>query len=105
MSVLTLAGWISLVFLAIGAFGAFDRIIRGPALLDRAIAVDVILIVLSSGLAVWMALNQSTDFVIVVVVASLIGFISSATLPGFRVKEAQATKQHPDPNKGHTGVT
>jgi len=103
MSVLTLAGWISLVFLAIGAFGAFDRIIRGPALLDRAIAVDVILIVLSSGLAVWMALNQSTDFVIVVVVASLIGFISSATLARFTVEGAHANQAEPEPKQGPTG--
>src|SRR5690625_8014866 len=77
MSILSLAAWISLAFLALGALGALYRIIRGPALLDRAIAVDVILIVFSSGLAVWMALNDSTYFITIVVVASLIGFISS----------------------------
>lgn len=103
MSVLSLAGWISLIFLAFGAFGAFDRIIRGPALLDRAIAVDVILIVLSSGLCVWMALQETTDFIIVVVVASLIGFISSATLARFTVEGAQANQAEPEPKQGPTG--
>src|SRR5690625_1761743 len=103
MSVLTLVGWISLVFVGTGAFGAVERIIRAPALLARAIAVDVILIVLSSGLAVWMALNQSTDFVIVVVVASLIRYISSATLATFTVEGAHANQAEPEPKQGPTG--
>lgn len=103
MSVLSLAGWISLVFLAMGALGALYRIIRGPALLDRAIAVDVILIVFSSGLAVWMALEQTTDYIVLVVVASLIGFISSATLARFTVEGAQANQTEPEPRQGPTG--
>lgn len=103
MSVMALAGWISLAFLAFGALGALYRIIRGPALLDRAIAVDVILIVLSSGLTVWMALNDSSLFIIVVVSASLIGFISSTTLARFTVEGAQANQSEPEPRQGPTG--
>ncbi|GAA4117791.1 monovalent cation/H+ antiporter complex subunit F [Enteractinococcus coprophilus] len=103
MSVLSLAGWISLGFLALGAIGALYRIVRGPALLDRAIAVDVILIVLSSGLTVWMALNDSTHFIVLVVVASLIGFISSATLARFTVEGAHANQAEPEPQQGPTG--
>lgn len=103
MSVLSLAGWISLGFLAFGAMGALYRIVRGPALLDRAIAVDVILIVLSSGLTVWMALNNSTYFIVLVLVASLIGFISSATLARFTVEGAHANQAEPEPQQGPTG--
>ena len=103
MNVIALAGWISLVFLAFGALGALYRILRGPALLDRAIAVDVILIVLSSGLTVWMALNDSIHFITVVVVASLIGFISSTTLARFTVEGAQANQSEPEPEQGPTG--
>lgn len=103
MSVLALAGWISIAFLAVGALGALYRIVRGPALLDRAIAVDVILIVFSSGLTVWMALNGSTDFIVLVVVASLIGFISSATLARFTVEGANANQAEPEPKQGPTG--
>ena len=103
MSVLSLAGWISLAFLAVGALGALDRIIRGPALLDRAIALDVILIVFSTGLTVWMALNHSSDFITLVVVASLIGFISSTTLARFTVEGAHANQSEPEPKQGPTG--
>lgn len=103
MSVLALAGWISLAFLAFGALGALYRIVRGPALLDRAIAVDVILIVFSSGLTVWMALNEFNFFIVVVVVASLIGFISSTILARFTVEGAQANRSEPEPKHGPTG--
>lgn len=103
MSILTLAAWISTVLLVLGALGALYRIIRGPALLDRAIAVDVILIVLSSGLCVWMALHDTTDYITLVVVASLIGFISSATLARFTVEGAQANQTEPEPKQGPTG--
>lgn len=103
MSVLALASWISIVLLAVGAIGALYRIIRGPALLDRAIAVDVILIVLSSSLAVWMALKDSTDLMVLIVVASLIGFISSATLARFTVEGPHANQAEPEPKQGPTG--
>lgn len=103
MNVLELAGWISLLFLAVGALGSLYRIIFGPALLDRAIAVDVLLIVLSSGLTVWMALNESMNFIMIVVVASLIGFISSATLARFTVEGAQANQTEPEPKQSPMG--
>lgn len=103
MSVMALAGWISLIFLAFSAIGALYRIIRGPALLDRAIAVDVILIVFSSGLAVWMALNDSTHFITAVVLASLIGFISSTILARFAVEGSNANHSEPEPKQGPTG--
>lgn len=103
MDVLELAGWISMAFLAFGALGALYRIVLGPALLDRAIAVDVLLIVLSSGLTVWMALHESVHFIMLVVVASLIGFISSTTLARFTVEGAQANHTEPEPKQGPMG--
>lgn len=103
MSVLELAGWISMILLALGALGALYRIICGPALLDRAIAVDVLLIVFSSGLTIWMALRGSTDYIVLVVVASLIGFISSATLARFTVEGAHANQTEPEPAQSPSG--
>jgi len=92
VNILVFAGWICLLLLALGALGALYRIIVGPALLDRAIALDVLVIVVSSGLTVWMAIQGTTDFIVVVVVASLIGFISSAILARFTVEGAQANR-------------
>ncbi len=103
MNILVLAGWICLVLLALGTLGALYRIIMGPALLDRAIALDVLVIVLSSGLTVWMAIQGTTDFIVVVVVASLIGFISSAILARFTVEGAQANRSESTPKARPSG--
>lgn len=103
MDVLELAGWISMVFLAFGALGALYRIVFGPALLDRAIAVDVLVIVVSSGMTVWMAIHESVHFLMLVVVASLIGFISSTTLARFTVEGAQANQAEPEPKQSPMG--
>src|SRR5690625_1711718 len=103
MSVLALAGWISVVFLALGAFGALYRVIRGPAVLARAIAVDVMLIVFSSGLVVRMALNDPTYFIIIVGVASLIAFISSTILARFTREGANANQSAPEPKQPRAG--
>src|SRR5699024_3310651 len=100
MDVLELAGWISLVFLIFCALGALYRIVFGPSLLYRVISVDVLLIVLSSGLTVWMAIHESVHFIMLVVVASLIGFISSTTLARFTVEGAQANQTEPEPKQG-----
>jgi len=103
VNILVLAGWISLVLLALGALGALYRIIAGPALLDRAIALDVLVIVLSCGLTVWMAIQGTTHFIVVVVVASLIGFISSAILARFTVEGAQANRSESRPKPRPSG--
>ncbi|AXR74854.1 MULTISPECIES: monovalent cation/H+ antiporter complex subunit F [Auritidibacter] len=111
MHVLQLAGWICLVFLAIGALASVYRIARGPATLDRAIATDVLLITVSSALVVIMALTGLTDYIMFVVVASVIGFVGSVTLSRFTVdgttanpgasEERLESQDHKDTYVGH----
>ncbi|REE04091.1 sodium:proton antiporter [Citricoccus nitrophenolicus] len=88
MTMLEGAGIICLVLLGVGALAAIYRIVRGPSILDRAIATDVLLIVISSALCVEMAVNHHTDNIVFVVVASVIGFVGSVTLSRF-VAEAR----------------
>ncbi|NUL45933.1 sodium:proton antiporter [Cellulosimicrobium funkei] len=88
MTMLEWAGIICLVLLGVGALAAIFRIVRGPSILDRAIATDVLLIVVSSSLCVEMAINHHTDNIVFVVVASVIGFVGSVTLSRF-VAEAR----------------
>lgn len=83
MSVLMIAGYISLALLAVGGLAAIYRIVVGPSILDRAIATDVLVIVISSTLCVEMAVNRHTDNIVFVVVASVIGFVGSVTLARF----------------------
>ncbi|WFP16061.1 monovalent cation/H+ antiporter complex subunit F [Citricoccus muralis] len=88
------AAAICLVFLTIGLIGAVYRIVRGPSILDRAIATDVLLITLSSGLVVAMVLQDTTDYIIFVVVASVIGFVGSVTLARYTVDAVPEVKRH-----------
>jgi multicomponent Na+:H+ antiporter subunit F len=71
------------VLLSLAAFGAIVRMIKGPALLDRVLAADVLLVVLASALAIDMAANRHTDHVGLIVAITLIGFIGSVTVARF----------------------
>lgn len=80
MTFLQFAAIVCLVLLSLGAVGAIYRIVKGPSLLDRVVATDVLLIIVSSALCVEMALNHHTTNVMFVVAASLIGFVGSVTV-------------------------
>lgn len=71
------------LFLVVGAAGSVYRIVRGPSLLDRAIGSDVLLIVLSGALILEMAVNGHTNSIVLVVLASMVGFVGSVTLARF----------------------
>ncbi|MCH6468846.1 monovalent cation/H+ antiporter complex subunit F [Sinomonas terrae] len=71
------------VLLALAALGAVVRMIKGPALLDRVLAADVLLVVLASGLIVNMAVSRNTNNLALVVAITLIGFVGSVTVARF----------------------
>ncbi|MGW9550439.1 monovalent cation/H+ antiporter complex subunit F [Citricoccus zhacaiensis] len=94
MTVLEWAGVVCLVLLGVGALAAIYRIVRGPSILDRAIATDVLLIVISSALCVDMAVHHHTDNIVFVVVASVIGFVGSVTLSRFVAESRKEPGEH-----------
>jgi multicomponent Na+:H+ antiporter subunit F len=71
------------VLLTLAALGAVVRMIKGPALLDRVLAADVLLVVLASALIVEMAARRTTDHLALVVAITLIGFVGSVTVARF----------------------
>ena len=71
------------VLLALAALGAVVRMIKGPALLDRVLAADVLLVVLASALIVDMAGHRNTDNLALIVAITLIGFVGSVTVARF----------------------
>lgn len=83
MSLMQIAAVVCLVLLTAGAAGAIYRIAQGPSILDRVVATDVLLIIVSSALCVEMALNHHTSNIVFVVVASVIGFVGSVTVSRF----------------------
>ena len=97
-------GWFGLaalaaaVVLGLAAVLTVVRIVRGPSLLDRIIASDVLLVIISSGVLVWMAVSGDFSPLPVVFLASVIGFLGSVTVA--RVTASAAAAQMPAAEAG-----
>jgi multicomponent Na+:H+ antiporter subunit F len=63
-----------------GALLALVRLARGPSLLDRVVATDTLLVIISAGLAVHAALVQDPTLVPVLVVVALLAFVGSVSV-------------------------
>jgi len=74
---------ISGVLLSVGAVACLIRVARGPSILDRVLALDVMLLIISAALCLEMYLNRHTNHILFVVIACAIGFISSVTVSRF----------------------
>ena len=69
--------------LSVAAALALYRAVRGPSILDRVLALDVVLAVIGAALVLNMVLNRHLDNLILLVTISLIGFIGSVTVARF----------------------
>ena len=74
---------VTAVALALAAAGAIIRIARGPSLLDRVLAADLLLAILGAALCIDMAVNRHLNNLMLVVAVSVIGFIGSVTVARF----------------------
>jgi multicomponent Na+:H+ antiporter subunit F len=77
-----------------GALLALVRLARGPSLLDRVVATDTLLVIISAGLAVYAALARDPTLVPVLVVVSLLAFVGSVSVAryvgGMLIRSADA---------------
>ncbi|WP_341395166.1 monovalent cation/H+ antiporter complex subunit F [Arthrobacter sp. G119Y2] len=71
------------IMLSAAAAGAIFRIARGPSILDRVLAADVLLAIVGAALATDMIVNKNLNFLALLVSVSLIGFIGSVTVARF----------------------
>jgi multicomponent Na+:H+ antiporter subunit F len=74
---------VTAVILSLAAAGAIIRIARGPSLLDRVLASDVLLAILGAALCIDMAVNRHLNNLMLLVALSVIGFIGSVTVARF----------------------
>lgn len=80
---------INAVLLTVAAVCALVRAERGPSMLDRTIAVDVLTSVLVAGIATYSAWTMRTDTVPVLVALALVGFVTSVTIARFAAVEPE----------------
>ena len=69
--------------LGVAALLLVVRISWGPTMLDRIVALDVLVAVVICGLALEAAANQHTTTLPVLVVLSLLGFVGSVSVARF----------------------
>lgn len=62
---------------------ALIRAERGPSMLDRTVALDIIVTVVVAAVALYAAAERRTDVVPILVVLSLVGFVGSTTIARF----------------------
>ena len=72
-----------LVLLTSAATLLVVRMALGPTMLDRVIALDVLVAVLICGLGVEAAVNRHTTTLPILVVFSLVGFVGSVSMARF----------------------
>lgn len=82
-----LVGIVATALLAAGALLAVVRMERGPSMLDRSVAFDVLTTALVGAIAVEAALSRRTESVPILVVLSMVGFIGSVTIARFAAVE------------------
>lgn len=72
-----------LLMLAGAAAGVMYRLVKGPAMLDRVLASDVLLSVVATAVALEMVWSGHTDYMMVIVTIALLGFIGSVSVARF----------------------
>ncbi|MBQ1011530.1 cation:proton antiporter [Micromonospora sp. M51] len=75
--------------LSVTAFLALVRLYRGPSLVDRVIAADMLLATMVAAVGAEAAVNRHATTLPVLVVLSLLGFVGSVSLVRFAVREQQ----------------
>ena len=71
------------VGLALAAFLVVLRLVLGPSVPDRIVALDTLLQVVVAGIAVAAAVTRDGSFLAVLVAVALLGFLGSVTVARF----------------------
>lgn len=80
---MTVAVYVAGGILTVAVLLALYRAVRGPSILDRVLALDVVLAVVGAGLVLNMVVGRHLDNLLLLVTISLIGFIGSVTVARF----------------------
>ncbi|GIJ07271.1 monovalent cation/H+ antiporter complex subunit F [Micromonospora andamanensis] len=73
--------------LSVAALLALVRLYRGPSLLDRVVAADMLLATMVGAVGAEAAVNRHATTLPVLVVLALLGFVGSVSLVRFAVRD------------------
>lgn len=81
--------WLCGIMLAIALAAVLYRVIKGPGMLDRVVAVDILVTVLVAAVGLEAAWNRHTYTLPVLVVLAMVGFLSSSTVARFSARDPE----------------
>jgi len=75
--------------LTVAALCALIRVAKGPTMLDRVVALDVVVASVVIALCVEAAANRHASTLPVIVVLALVGFVGSVSVARYAAKETE----------------
>ncbi|MFD4441441.1 monovalent cation/H+ antiporter complex subunit F [Nocardia sp. NPDC058519] len=84
---MTVVAVLAAVLLTSAAVITSYRVLAGPSTLDRVVGIDSLMAISASGLAVWAAYSNDTTVIPAIVALALVGFLGSAAVTRFRVRD------------------
>lgn len=101
MDILGLSLNIAFVLVMLGVALAFVRLILGPTLPDRVVALDMMTVLIVSFCGIYAIVSGDTAFVDVALVLALVGFLATVALARFVERRGPGTgeggkSKHPD---------
>ncbi|ABS01533.1 monovalent cation/H+ antiporter complex subunit F [Kineococcus radiotolerans] len=85
---MTVVVGLCLGMLTVAALLALLRVAKGPTMLDRVVALDVVVAVVVIALCVEAAANRHATTLPVIVVLALVGFVGAVSVARYAAKEA-----------------
>lgn len=95
--ILTTAIDISFVLVMLGVVGGFIRLVKGPSLPDRIVALDMMTVLIVSFCGLYAILSGETAFVDVAIVVAIIGFLATVALARFVERSQRRNDKAPAP--------
>lgn len=100
---LSMAIQISLLLILLGLAIALIRLVRGPSLADRVVALDMMTVTIISFCGVYAVFMDEPSFLDVAIVLALVGFLATVALARYAEKRLQQEDaERADPEKEHS---
>ncbi|RIQ19549.1 monovalent cation/H+ antiporter complex subunit F [Jiangella rhizosphaerae] len=80
---MTVVIWVCAGMLSLAAVLVLTRMTIGPTMLNRVVAMDVLIAIVVAGLGLEAALNRHATTLPILVVLSLVGFVGSVSVARF----------------------
>lgn len=97
MDVLNIAIDIAFGLIMLGVAFAFVRLVLGPTLADRIVALDMMTILIVSFCGLYAIRSEDTAFVDVAIVLALVGFLATVALARFVERRRLSTAEQRTP--------